>query len=37
MPLNLPDGSEILADAAYTDYDMEKMLDDNGIRLLAAR
>jgi hypothetical protein len=37
MPLNLPDGSEILSDAAYTDYDMEEMLADNNIRLLAAR
>jgi hypothetical protein len=37
MPLNLPDGSEILADAACTDYETEKMLADNAIRLLAAR
>jgi hypothetical protein len=37
LPLNLPDGSEIPADAACTDYDMEEMLADNGIRLLAAR
>jgi hypothetical protein len=37
MPLNLPAGSEILADAAYTDYTMEEMLTDNDIRLLAAR
>ncbi len=37
MPLNLPDNTTILADAAYTDYLMEEMLADNGIRLLAAR
>ncbi|GHV56533.1 hypothetical protein FACS1894182_03290 [Bacteroidia bacterium] len=37
MPLNLPQGSEIMADSAYTDYDMEDMLADNGIRLWAAR
>lgn len=37
MPLNLPDGCQVLADAAYTDYMMEDMLADNGIYLLAAR
>lgn len=37
MPLNLPEGSDILADAAYTDYQLEDMLLDNQIRLLAAR
>lgn len=37
LPVNLPDGSEILADSAYTDYLLEEMLADNGVRLLAAR
>jgi hypothetical protein len=37
MPLNLPQGSEIMADSAYTDYDVENMPADNGIRLWAAR
>jgi hypothetical protein len=37
MPLNLPPGSEIMADSAYTDYELEEMLADDGIRLLAAR
>jgi hypothetical protein len=37
MPLNLPEGSTLYADAAYTDYTIEEMLSDNGIRLLAAR
>jgi hypothetical protein len=37
MPLNLPQGSEIMADSAYTDYDLEEMLAHDGIRLLAAR
>jgi IS5 family transposase len=37
LPVNLPEGSEVLADAAYTDYLMEEMLSDNGIRLLANR
>ena len=37
MPLNLPEGCQILADSAYTDYMLEDMLADNGILLLAAR
>ncbi|KAA6349619.1 hypothetical protein EZS27_002947 [termite gut metagenome] len=37
MPLNLPEGSTLYADAAYTDYNTEEMLTDDGIRLLAAR
>lgn len=37
MPLNLPTGSEIMADSAYTDYDLEEMLADDGIHLRAAR
>jgi hypothetical protein len=37
MPLNLPQGSEITADSAYTDYDTEEMLADNGINLWATR
>jgi len=37
LPLNLPKGSEILADSAYTDYMTEEMMLDEGIRLLAAR
>jgi hypothetical protein len=37
LPLNLPKGSEVLADSAYTDYMTEEMMLDEGIRLLAAR
>lgn len=37
LPVNLPEGSDILADSAYTDYLLEEMLADNSIRLLAAR
>lgn len=37
LPVILPQGSDMLADSAYTDYMMEQMLADNGIRLLAAR
>lgn len=37
LPVNLPQGSEILADSAYTDYQLEEMLLDNQIKLLAAR
>jgi hypothetical protein len=37
LPVNLPEGSEVLADSAYTDYLMEEMLSENGIRLLANR
>jgi len=37
MPVDLPNESELLADSAYTDYMLEDMLADNGIRLLAAR
>lgn len=37
MPVNLPKGSQILADAAYTDYLLEEMLLDDGVKLLAAR
>jgi hypothetical protein len=37
LPLNLPEGSKLIGDAAYTDYLLEDMLMDNGIHLLAAR
>jgi hypothetical protein len=37
LPVNLPQGSELLADSAYTDYALEEMMVDNDIRLLAAR
>jgi hypothetical protein len=37
MPLNLPAGSEIPADAAHTGCEMKKMLTGNDIRLPAAR
>ncbi|WP_163318764.1 IS982 family transposase [Dysgonomonas sp. 520] len=37
LPVNLPEGSELLADCAYTDYLLEEMLADNGVNLLAAR
>ncbi|KAA6329694.1 hypothetical protein EZS27_021523 [termite gut metagenome] len=37
MPLNLPEGSTLYADAAYTDYTTEEMIADDWIRLLAAR
>jgi hypothetical protein len=37
LPVNLPERSEVLADSAYTDYLMEEMLSENGIRLLANR
>lgn len=37
LPVNLLEGSGILADAAYTDYHLEDMFLDNGIQLLAAR
>ncbi|MDR3140782.1 MAG: hypothetical protein LBU37_03525 [Tannerellaceae bacterium] len=35
--VNLPEGSEVLADSTYTDYLLEEMLLENGIRLLASR
>ncbi len=37
LPVNLPDGSELPADFAYTDYLLEDMLADNNIYLKAAR
>jgi hypothetical protein len=37
LPLNLPTGSELMGDSAYTDYLFEDLLQENGIRLLAAR
>ncbi|GAB6120166.1 IS982-like element ISEfm1 family transposase [Dysgonomonas termitidis] len=37
LPVNLPDGSQLLADSAYTDYLLEDMLADNNIYLKAAR
>ena len=37
MPVNLPEGSSVMADSAYTDYLLEEMLSDNNIRLLANR
>ncbi|MDR2927746.1 MAG: IS982 family transposase [Cytophagaceae bacterium] len=37
LPVNLPDGSELPADFAYTDYLLEDMPADNNICLKAAR
>jgi IS5 family transposase len=37
LPLNLPRGSELTGDSAYTGYHPEEMMQDGGIRLLAAR
>jgi IS5 family transposase len=37
LPLNLPRGSELTGDSAYTVYHPEEMMQDGGIRLLAAR
>lgn len=38
LRLDLPEGSELLADKGYTDYKMEdSLLEDEGIRLLALR
>jgi hypothetical protein len=37
MPVNLPDGSSLMADSAYTDYALEEMFEDNNIRLLVNR
>jgi hypothetical protein len=37
MTPNLPASSQILVDAAYTDYEIEEMLADNDIRLLIIR
>jgi hypothetical protein len=37
LPVNLPEGCEVLADFAYTDYLIEEMLAENGIRWLANR
>lgn len=33
LPINLPEGSDLLADAAYTDYHLEEMLLNNDIKL----
>jgi hypothetical protein len=37
LPLNLPQESELMGDSAYTDYLLEDMMQDSGIRLLAVR
>lgn len=37
MPLDFTQESTVFADSAYTDYELEDMLADNGIKLLAAR
>jgi len=37
MPVNLPQGSQILADCAYTDYLLEEVLAHDDIHLKAAR
>ena len=38
LPLNLPSGSEVYADAAYTDYTVEDILHElNGISLKVMR
>jgi hypothetical protein len=37
LTVNLPEGSEVLADSAYTDYLFEEMLAHNNIHLKAAR
>jgi hypothetical protein len=37
MPMNLPQGSEIMADSACTGYDMDDMPADKSIRLWVAR
>jgi hypothetical protein len=37
MPVNLPDGSSLLADSGYTDYHLEEMIGEDGIRLLVNR
>lgn len=37
MPLDFAEQSTIFADSAYTDYTLEDMLADDGIKLLAAR
>lgn len=37
MPFNLPAGSQVYADAGYTDYAIEDELADNGIVLLTQR
>jgi hypothetical protein len=37
MPLDLGEQSTLFADSAYTDYELENSLADDGIKLLAAR
>ncbi len=37
LGLDLPEGSTILADKAYTDYDYEDLLEEAGLRLKAQR
>jgi hypothetical protein len=37
LPLNLPPVSELTGDSAYTDCLLEDMMQDSGIRLIAAR
>jgi IS5 family transposase len=37
LPVNMPEGSAVLADSAHTDYLTEERLLENGIRLLAKR
>jgi IS5 family transposase len=37
LPLSFQEGSELYADAAYTDYQIEDMLADQGIQLRSHR
>lgn len=37
LSVNLPEESEVLTDSAYTDYLLEEILSENGIKLLANR
>jgi hypothetical protein len=37
LELDLPEGSSILADKAYTDYDYEDLLEEVGLHLKAQR
>jgi hypothetical protein len=37
MPVNLPDGSRLMGDSAYTDYTLEEMFNDNHIQLMVNR
>jgi hypothetical protein len=37
LPVNLPDGSCLMGDSAYTDYTLEEMFNDNHIQLMVNR